>query len=312
MRKLIQFWIANKKKILTFIGVLALVIFIVHFLNNIIEQNHEESKNTISTHVNTQENPTKSIITGVEISTQTAVKNSNIINQFVQYCNDKKYQEAYNLISSDCKREIFNNNVNLFISNYAKKIFDTNKMYNISLWAVNSGNYIYQIRYYEGNLLATGGKESNKNIEDYITIMQENNENKLNLNSFISYQYINKTVSKNNIIITINSKKTYKSYEEYSFTVKNNTNKTIDISTSQNIDDIYLIDKNNNTYGSMLYEIPNNLLQIEPGYQNNIDLKFDKVYNTYRVIDKIIFKNITLDSNGKDKNVNKEVIEIQL
>ena len=83
-----------------------------------------------------------------------------------------------------------------------------------------AGSYTYKITYYEDNLLATGGTGANNNFEDYITIINQDGERKLNINNFIKNQEINKTQVTNNIEITIKSKKVYRSYEQYKIAIK--------------------------------------------------------------------------------------------
>ena len=85
------------------------------------------------------------------------------------------------------------------------------------------GSYTYKVTYYEDDLLATGGTTTNKNFEDYITIINQNGERKLNINNFIKKQEINKTQATEAIQITIKNKRVYRSYEQYRILIKNNT-----------------------------------------------------------------------------------------
>ncbi len=314
MRKLRMYWNTNRKKILTIIGVLAFIIFIVHFINAAIynQAQQEKNENLNFSKSNEEIGPTESIVDDGKISIQTAQDNTKIIKQFVEYCNKGDYQNAFNLLSSSCQKEVFNNNVNLFRENYCNKIFKTSRTYNTELWSTNGKRYTYQIKYYEDNLLATGGTSINTNTEDYITVIEENRENKLNINSFIYYEEINKTISKNDIEITVNGRKVYKTYEKYNITIKNHLTSTISISTKRDEKDIYLTDKNDAQYFSLLYEVPQNLLNIKPGYQSNIDVTFNKTYNSYRETEKIIFQSIVLNYEGYISNTSKETEKVTI
>ena len=63
------------------------------------------------------------------------------------------------------------------------------------------------VTFLENNLLSTGGQNLDNNIQDYITIINNNNENKININGFIKKEAINKSNSEANVDIIINSKK---------------------------------------------------------------------------------------------------------
>lgn len=318
MRKLLRYWRQNKKRILITIGVIAFVIFIIQFFNaiagNMLQQ---ENENTfVSPTIDQSINPTESIIDDTKILDKKAQENGDYIKQFVEYCNQKKYQEAFSILSTSCQKEVFSNNVNSFKQNYVDKIFNTDKTYSISLWTTGNKSYTYQVKYFENNLLATGGTTTNDNIEDYVTIVKENGENKLNIKNFIFYEEINRTVAKSDIEITIHDRKVYKTYESYNITVKNNTANTISVSKANDEEDICLVDENDAKYKSMLYEIPQNFLNIKSRYETNIDLNFNKVYNTYRETKSMSFQGLILNYeeylNNPYKDLEKVTIDIKI
>ena len=101
-----------------------------------------------------------------------------IIDNFVTYCNNGEIEEAYNLLSEECKEELFPD-LETFKNNYHSKIFTDYKMYNLMAW-INSDNcFTYKVEITE-DILTTGGA-SELNIEDYYTIVKNNNEYKLNI-----------------------------------------------------------------------------------------------------------------------------------
>ena len=229
--------------------------------------------------------------------TETTQENVNIIEQFVDYCNSQDIENAYDLLSSSCKEE-YNNDINVFMQNYYNQIFQTSKTYSMELWLNEIDSYTYQIKYYEDNLLATGGTAVNSNLEDYITVIKENGENKININGLIRSQTVNQTASNSNIEITIHSRTIYKNYESYNISIKNNTSNNMTISDGSNSNDISLLDENNIAYGSFINEIPINLLSLQPGQQINIDLRFNKIYDTYRNIEQMQFTNLNIENQG--------------
>lgn len=314
MQKLLRYWRQNKKRILITIGVIAFVIFLIQFFNIIAGNSLKEKNenNTNQSKIEQSSNPAEVITSDKKISDEKAKENGELIKQFIEYCNQKKYNEGFELLSNSCKKEIFNNNVNSFKQDYVDKIFDTQKTYSIFLWTLGNRNYTYQVKYFENNLLATGGETTNKNTEDYITIVKENGENKLNIKNFIFYEELNKTVSQKDVEITIHDRKVYKTYENYNITVKNNTNNTISVSVANSEEDIYLVDENETKYKSMLYEIPQHFLNIKSKYQTNISLNFNKVYNTYRETKRIEFGGLVLNYEEYTKNPNNDLEKLSI
>lgn len=296
MKKIIRYWNQNRRQIIIVIAIIAFAIFALKVINSLLDNSVGYNNDTNISKVEDVTKPNKSAITGETIPEETVEKNSDLVKKFINYCNNKEIEKAYNLLTDDCKSE-FNNDVYKFRDNYFNNIFGTPKSYSLELWGNESGYYTYKITYYENNLLATGGQSLNNNIEDYITITRKNGEDKLNIGCFIKKQDINKTKSSDNIDITINNRRVYKSYEKYIVTIKNNGTTNITISDGKNNSDICIIDNNNTKYVSYISEILDSKLTIEPGRQTQLEIKFNKIYNSYKFIKQIEFSNIKQENS---------------
>ena len=301
MNKIIRYWNQNRKQIIIVIAIIAFIIIMLRVINNLAKQinNGNNSINSTSKVTDLQK-PTKSTITGQSVPELTTKENTDIIKNFVDYCNNNQTQKSYELLSNDCKEE-FNNNINVFINDYYNKIFQTKKTYNLELLYTESGSYTYKITYYENNLLATGGTSINDNFEDYITIINQDSERKLNINNFIKKQEINKTQTINNIEITVKNKKVYRSYEQYKIAIKNSNSTSIVLSDGKNNEDICLLDKNDTKYVALLHEIPEYNLSLGAGRTIELNISFNKIYAPTRVIEKIQFGNITINQETNTK-----------
>lgn len=308
MEKLVRYWNQNRGKIIRTIAIIAFIIILIQIVNSILENAKSKSNADLITD---KTKPTQSVITGEIVSEEKTDENTNTIKKFVNYCNNKEYEKSYSLLTDDCKKE-FNNDINTFISNYYNKIFSTKKTYNLELWLNVGNSYTYKITFYEDNILETGASSLNENVEDYITIIQENNESKISVNGFIKEKTINNSQIENDVEIIINSKKIYKNNETYNITIRNRTNKTILIATGQNNKDICLLDGNDVKYSSFINEIPFNNLSLKAGYEKNIDIKFNKMYDVYRLIEKIEFSSIILDGEKYIQDSSNEVEKIQI
>lgn len=313
MNKLIRYWNQNRLKIIITGIIIVFIIILIQTINAILKNTRFEENENKETIVDTSK-PSESVITGEKLPEKTTDANVETIKQFVDLCNEKNYQSAYNLLTEDCKNELYNT-LDIFIENYCNKVFNIEKTYNLELWQYSTNTYTYRITYIENNMLATGEINSNNNIEDYITIVENTDGNKLNINGFIEKRNVNKMQEQNGIKITINDRFMYREYEKYNITIKNNTDKTILISEKINSNDICLIDSNEIEYDSMLNEVPSVNLELQPGTEKKMDIRFFKMYNLYRTIESIKFKNIITDKDSYDinkENVSKVNISIDI
>lgn len=309
MKKLIRYWNQNRLKIIITVIIIVFIIILIQAINQILENTRvpESAKN--ETIVDTSR-PSESVITGEEIPKETADENVEIIKQFVNYCNAKDYNKAYELLTDDCKNKSYNS-LDLFVSNYCNKVFNTQKAYNLELWYYTANTYTYRVTYIENNILETGNISSGNNIEDYITIVDNENGRKINISGLIEKRTINKGKEQDGIQILVNDRFMYKDLEEYVITVKNNTDKTILLSEGTNSNDICLIDSNEIEYNSILNEVPLVNLELKPGIQKTFNIRFYKMYNLYRPIESISFKNIIMDKESYEKYKNN-IIKINM
>ena len=312
MRNFIRYWNQNKKKIIIIVAIIAFTFIIIRIINNFYKN---KPINVSSSNID-RTKPIQSVITGEKVSEEKTEENINVIKEFVNYCNNKEYEKAYELLTEDCKSE-FDNNINVFIQNYCSKIFKTKKTYNIDLWLNENNSYTYRVKLYEGNMLETGKSDLSQNVADYITVNKTNGENKISIYGFIQKCNIDKSQELNGIEIKINNKKVYKNYETYNITIKNKTSSTILIGKKLENKDIYLIDKNGMQYYSFLSEMSLESLFIKSGEEKNINIRFDKIYDLSRTVTSIKFNNIILDGekyleNEKNNDLNKQELTINI
>ena len=281
MNRFIRYFNQNRVKVVIIILIIAFIIFLIYTINNILKRVNDNVEYGEPNTVVDTSRPTESVITGEEIPEETVEENSNIIEQFVEYGNAGDYQSAYNLLTEDCKQEVFND-LDSFIIGYCNEIFRTKKIYQLELWFNVLNLYTYRITYIEDNIMQTGSLDSSNNIEDYITVKTIDNEKKLSIGGLIEKTNETSSESKNGITITINSRTRYRSIEEYNITLINATNTTVVFSEGINSNDICLKDNNDTEYDIVLSEIPNSYLELAPGEMRTLDMRFYKMYNPYR------------------------------
>ena len=305
-RKIAEWYINNKTKVLTAIFIIVVIILvsiIVNFLNTL--QLNEAQTNT-ETNVNVQENNSpignftdiyvednESVVTGENMSSS-QVTIIDTINQFVQLCNERNVNEAYNMLSDECKEEVYPS-LDSFSNNYYNAIFNgQNKNTSVENWV----NNIYKVTF-ENDALSTGVYTEEGTIQDYITVTRnENNELRLNINNYIGRQEINKKhTDTSNVTITVLRSDTYMDYETYTYSITNNTNNTILLDDKGSTDNMYIEDENGNQYTAYIHELSESQLTITPGETKEVTIKYYSRYGSTKNITQVVFNKIILNYN---------------
>lgn len=316
MHKLRHFYYQNKEKIWKVALLIAFLLGIIYFLNSqAIKSTNKNSNKPDTNSVNYSDNKNKtyisntSAISGGTVNQEKVEKINSTISKFLQYCKSENYEEAYNMISSDCKQKRYKT-LEEFTNKYVKTKFNKSYVYEIEEWIGNT----YRVSISEDKL-ATGEVGNDKKLVEYITIVREDSQNKLNINDYVGQRTLNKETTQNNVKITVVSRETYMDYEIYNFKIENQSNKTIKLDAFEKTDSIYLEDSNGYKYNAYSHEILEDELIILPKRTFQMSIKFSNAYSSNTNIKKIVFSNLILDydqyeSEAKDKDVTEYVINL--
>ena len=245
--------------------------------NNNMQNTNNNAQNTNVQGNNTQNNNLSSNLNFAD--TNMKKEEENVIEQFVDYCNNGKANEAYKMISEDCKKAIFPS-IEDFKKNYLQFIFKEKRTAKIqeSMY----GTKVYQLTYY-ANLLSSGGSSNSETMQDYVYFTEENGETKLNLNQFLMTEKINKVGQTAEVYATVTKKTTYVEYEEYQIQLTNKTEQTILLSSRKDGNKtVNLVDENDVQYSSNIDEESSAVLVIMPHETSILTIKFNKIYNLER------------------------------
>lgn len=213
----------------------------------------------------------------------------SLIEQFIEYCNNNQTAEAYQMLSEDCKNNLFPT-IDYFKTDYIQKVFK--EKITAKLEKSLYGNDVYRVLYYT-NLLASGGNKDSNVIQDYIYIVRNNDETKLSINQFLYTKQLEKVTETDSLYAKVIKKEVYVDYEIYQVQIKNKLDKTILLSNFENNKTVTLLDKNQVKYSSNIHEQGTDNLILNPGQQITIDIKFTRMYNKSREEgEKITFSNI--------------------
>lgn len=280
MNKLIRIYNENRVIIIAFVIIIALIIIVIQTLNSIIEKQIEA--NTIAN----QETNTKSINnteispSNVSVITGEKVQNNelkiNVIQQFVKYCNEGKIENAYEMITNDCKQLLYPS-LEHFKTVYYDRIFYINRMYTLENWYTNGNLTTYHIRYTE-DVLASGSVSSSS-MGDYITVVNNSGKNCLNIGNYIGKETLDRTETQAGVTITISSIDLYMDYTIANIKVKNTTNNIICLDSKEEMKTTYLYDTNDVRYEAFLNEMSEEELKIRRNAETEVAVKFNKLYN---------------------------------
>lgn len=302
MNRIIRLWNKNRKQIII-IG-LAVVFFIIliQVLNTIIKTKKEETNIIDTNNIEIKEElPTKSIISGTNTTEKIAKDNTQIINSFIENCNNGNIEKAYEVLTDKCKEVLFPTK-EIFKTNYVDIIFGEKRIYNIKNWISTSKANTYLVEYFS-DVMSTGKVQEGIDFQDYITV-NYNDDGKININSFISYEEINKSNENDKIKITVIGKEIYKGYEQYEIQIQNKTEKEMLLDTKSTSTSTYIKGKNGTTYGAILGDLSDIQLILDEDSIINYKIKFNKTYNLSTTIESMNFTDIVEDYEVYTQNEN--------
>lgn len=241
-----------------------------NLMENNIQNNRVENTNT---NINTQNSNVNFSYTGSLTKSE-----QELIEEFVEYCNSDRINEAYQMLSKGCIDNLFPT-IDYFNTNYIQVVFKEKRTAKIEKSIY--GSRIYRILYY-ANLLASGGDKNSNVIQDYIYFVQEDDKTKLSINQFLYDEQIEKVTETDSIYAKVIKKDVYVDYEIYHIEIKNKLDKTILLSDFSNNKTVVLLDKNQVKYLSDIDEQGKDNLVLNSGGQITLDIKFAKIYNKSR------------------------------
>lgn len=294
MNRLVRFYNQNRHIIWIVILSIVAIIAIIQILNKFayIKSSAKENVNNTNSSINSN----YPVITGQEIKLSIA----EIIDEFIEFCSNGQTQEAYKMLSDECK-EVLYPTLEDFTKKYYNRIFNEKKTYIYQALISNNNTYTYKVDFTE-DMLATG-EPAKTSIVDYYTIVKNNDEYKLNINKFIGAEDINEKMTKDNVAINIKRKKIYMDYEIYDIEIVNNNQKTIILDDMTDTDNIYVEDSDGKKYYWYNNEFLESDITVRSSRTQRLSIKFNKKYNEYSKTTKVVFANIVLNNEILDINV---------
>lgn len=316
MHKLLRIYNQNRGLIIAIVCTIALILIIIQILNNLVAEDRKAQRENIlnATSVPTDstaiyQNST-SVVTGEKV--QNIKQDTEVIKEFVEYCNDGEIEKAYNMLTTDCKTRIYPS-LEYFKTVYYDRIFTEKKMYTLENWYSTRDFKTYYIRYTE-DVLSSGKLSTESNRGDYITVVKQGETNKLNISSYVGAEDVNKGKTVDGVTITVSKIHHYMDYTVLTLKVRNNTQNAICIDTKEKLDNMYLYDTNGVKYTAFLNEKAVEEFIIRRNMELSIEVKFNKIYNPEsRDLRGLKLKDVVLNYENYLTNVEaKKRIEIDV
>ncbi|MBR3254874.1 MAG: hypothetical protein IKF97_01400 [Clostridia bacterium] len=310
MNQLKRYYNQNRKKIWGIIIIIAFLFVILQLANYMAKRQNEQTiqnaitkqQESYSNNTNTATQNNTQTNSNNETQTNNTMSKEDTIKQFLSYCNKKDIENAYNMLTNECKNELFTDVEtfeNLYYNSaFEKKVKDTQ----ITHWAGNT-----YIVYFRDSALATGKETKETQKGDYITVVNDEEDGyKLNINSYVGYKELNKTKESEGLKTEVKNRNTYMKYDEYTIKVTNNSREDIILDNLENVESIYIEDSNGTKYPSISNELSKDILTISKGHTKELKIKFYSSYVSEKTIKKIVFSNLI-----KDNNQLKYTIEVE-
>ena len=215
--KIIDFFKKYWKRILIVLIIWIVVLIINYFVGKFDEWNFE---------IDTNYKPHEAIMDNDKVPEKLKDPIEDLIAKFVEKCNSKNYDEAYNMLSEECRNAVYPN-IELFKS-YVDYVFDGDKIHNIQNFSNKDNTYIYNVTILE-DILATGFNNEDEMLyyQEKFVITEKNGQLKLAIRNYIGSQNLNYMYEDDSMKIKVENIEQNYDNVIYNFSIANKTDKTI-------------------------------------------------------------------------------------
>ena len=267
IRIAIRNFFKREGKIITTIFIIWLIIFLI---NQYLKTKPKQIE------LSTSYTPDLPVMDETDKISKNDVKTMNeYIKKYIDYCNNKDYDNAYNMLSTSCKSYVYENNEDNFKS-YVDKIFSEKREYYTQNFSNVDGIYLYILTIID-DIESTGTTGGYYSYSERIALFKEGNELKLSNDNFIISKDINITKEDDYMKVELISKDI--GYDTVAYNLKI-TNKTLDgyvlISDATYPKEVSL------TVGDQdrgALNLDNNQFYVEPGNTEEMYFTFTKYFD---------------------------------
>lgn len=303
LRLKIRHWIKKYGKILFFIIIVWISIFIINkFLG---DYQAEQVPNTTKT-------PQVAVMsTNEKVSKKVQTSAEEFIESYVDACNQGKYQKAFAMISENCRKYEFNDDVEKF-AKYVLEKMPTPKKYSIQSYSNTQGYYIYEVKYFD-DMLATGLTNSEYNFTTEKMVLKKNSKGSFDIavGNFIEYKDINSVAENDYLKIDVKNCMVRYSTQTYEVKLTNRTDYTIVVADNYIEDEISLAlsgEYRGTESGKTIVLQPEGSLTVKLGFMKFVDDNDEAqslLFSNIRVLEE--YAGVTSSNDVKKAEIEKAI-----
>ena len=295
-----RFFRANKRILFIIFIIWAVIFFINMILANMPEQYIPET--TYEAH--------KSVISSS--STPSSLKDpiEEMIEEYVSYCNEGNYQKAFDMLSKDCKKYEFDDDIIRFMDHVLTKM-PTPKIHAIQSYSKakheDKTMYIYEVKYID-DILSTGlTGEEYRYTQENMTFFKNENKIEMNVGNYMYHEDI-KRISENDYLkVDVIDKKVNYSMETYEVKFTNRSNYTVVVADGEEVDEVVLKLNNETRQSGELDKIV-----LKPKESLVIKFDFPKFIDDGDISQSLIFSAIRVMEKYSGTEVDDEIIQSEI
>ena len=277
-------------------GRIILIVFVVWLIIFVINQYLKKHPKEISM-INTYTPDYPIIDNGGGVPKKYVGTINQTVETYFNYCNSKNYEQAYNMLTDQCKEYLYGNDLSLF-QEYVDSIFTQKKIYNLQNYSNIDDVYIYDLVILD-NIEATGTTEGYEPYKEKIALIKENDEFKISNQGFIKSKTYNKVAEDENLKVTVISKDISYTREGYNVIITNKTDKYI-VVVDNTIRKEITLNLGDQKRGTINYS--NASLVLNPGETTNEVFIFDKFYDDQKDPTQICLENVRILEEYTENN----------
>lgn len=285
---------------------ISICVWVVIFLVNRFLKNYTPAEKLQTTY-----EPHTAVITEKSsVSSNISTKIEEMIAQYVEYCNNAEWTNAYNMLSADCQKYAFENSIENFMS-YVYTKMPTEKKYAIQDFSNIDDTYIYQVKYTD-DLLATGLTNSKYQYTEEKIVFKKKKDGSLDMavGNFIEYADIKNIAENDYLKVDIKSVTRFYSVEQYTIKLTNRTENTIVISDGVEEGEILL----NLSSGDTRQRVtPLENVVLAPNESKTITVNFSKFYDNDDPTSKLSFGSVrVMEQYSGTIDIDEQTIQSEL
>ena len=301
--KIRHFFRRNKKLIFVIFIVWAIIFFINFMLGR--KKPDTTPKTTYEPHVSVMDS---------NVSTPKSLQDpiEDMIKQYVDACNDGNYQKAFDMLSEDCRKYGFSDNVENFMKHVLVKM-PMPRRYAIQDYSTATYGkqkmYIYDVKYTE-DILATGLTNSTYAYTSEKFVFYENDDGDLlmNVGNYLYHEELNKIAENEYLKINVDDKVVDYEIEKYNVRFTNRSNYTIVISDGMEDDEIVLVLPNEVRRRAEIDHIV-----LKPGDDFEMEMTFPKFADDGDISQSINFSQVrVMETYSGTEGVDESIIQTEI